>query len=97
LGRLPVDEAETATALMTRWPEILSIKLGRPVPEPDGVPQAAVEYVESALLERGWRLAHPAVRGVLRDRDGYTVDVRTLTVGELTDLLRPALAVRARP
>lgn len=41
--------------------------------------------VEDRLLTRGWRLEHPAVRGVLISADGHRLDARDLvrdTYGE---------------
>jgi hypothetical protein len=92
LGRLPVDDAETAVALITRRSEILAIKLGHPVSAEDALTMspAAVQFVESKLLEKGWRLDHPAVRGVLRDPGGRVVDVYTLTVDTIAALLGPS-------
>jgi hypothetical protein len=92
LGRLPVDDAETAVELLTHRSEILAINYGRPFDGGDSsfMWPVAVGFIESKLLERGWRLDHPAVRGVLRDPGGQLVDVRTLTVDEVAALLRPA-------
>ena len=92
LGRLPVSDVETATALLTRRLEIYTIKTGQPIGVDDSqlmVP-TTVGFLESKLLDRGWRLEHPAVRGVLRDPVGRVVDVRTLTVDAVAALLGPA-------
>jgi hypothetical protein len=54
--------------------------------------------VEKALLERGWRLEHPVLRGVLIGPDGQRLDVRSTVTPDpprwnldgLRALLRPA-------
>jgi hypothetical protein len=86
LGRPPEDDVETIVVLMTRPREYAAAVLDCPVEEldePRREPQVAAELpatvvVEDALLRRGWRLEHPAVRGVLVGPDGTRIDARDL-------------------
>jgi hypothetical protein len=67
--------------------------------DPVRTPSPGVSYlVEDQLLPRGFRLEHPAVRGVLLGPDGQRVDARHLVGGtylapDLTELC-DVLAVR---
>jgi hypothetical protein len=82
-GRPPVDDFETADVLMNRNDEILVLNGDAPFdhPEPPETwkpPDLLCSLVENALLPRGWRLEHPAVRGVLIGPDGEHMDIRTM-------------------
>ena len=63
------------------WPVLESVvrdaavRSGTPPPVRAGRPAA---LVEAALLPNGWRLEHPAVRGVLRGPQGQALDAKAL-------------------
>ncbi len=86
LGREPVDDVEVFQVFRTRPREVLAAALDVPVNELSDDPHdwemgaeppgALVWLVEENLLRRGWRLAHPAVRGVLVGPHGDRVDAR---------------------
>ncbi|GIJ79556.1 Gamma-glutamyl:cysteine ligase YbdK, ATP-grasp superfamily [Micromonospora phaseoli] len=89
LGRDAVDDLEVFEVIRTRPREVLAAAMGVPVSELSDDPRdyqtkeppgALVWLVEENLLRRGWRLAHPAVRGVLIDPDGERVDARAVLV-----------------
>ncbi|MEV0324923.1 M48 family metallopeptidase [Micromonospora echinospora] len=83
LGREPVDDVEVTEVVWNRPREVLAAALDVPVTElpedpadPTGVddpPEALLRLVEENLLRRGWRLEHPAVRGVLLGPTGERV------------------------
>ena len=89
LGRQPTDHVELAEVFLRRTDELLAIRVpeaGRR-PEPDGAdadepstPPGILFLVEDALFARGWRLEHPAIRGVLTGPRGERVDARTLAL-----------------
>ncbi|WP_433530808.1 M48 family metallopeptidase [Micromonospora sp. CA-263727] len=86
LGREPVDDVEVFQVVRTRPREVLAAALDVPVDElsdhphdwelGDEPPDVLIWLVEENLLRRGWRLAHPAVRGVLVGPRGDRVDAR---------------------
>jgi hypothetical protein len=87
LGRPPVDDVEAIEVVRTRTREVLAAAMEVPADdlsdepgdcESDGPPAATVWLVEENLLRRGWRLAHPAVRGVLIGPAGERVDARAV-------------------
>ncbi|MFU8853201.1 hypothetical protein ACNAW0_19750 [Micromonospora sp. SL1-18] len=88
LDRRAVDDVEVFEVVRTRLPEVTAAALGVPVEEledhphdclpADDLPTALIWLVEDHLLHRGWRLDHPAVRGVLVGSDGERVDVRAV-------------------
>lgn len=92
LGRPPVDGLETIRVVQTRTREVVAVALHVPLRElPPEIgedaadPQPAVVHlVEYALLRRGWRLEHPAVRGVLVGPAGETVDAARLIADAFT-------------
>jgi hypothetical protein len=100
LDREPVDDFEAAEVLVTRNNEFLNAMATRAGLErepSDAVADDPRDYspppilcglVEDVLLPRGWRLEHPAIRGVLIGPSGERIDVmRSVTmVGEGYDL-----------
>ncbi|MFI7025302.1 hypothetical protein ACIBMZ_21565 [Micromonospora sp. NPDC049900] len=87
LGRPPVDDVEAIDVIRTRPREVLAAAMHVPVGELSDDPgdcewdepaAASVWLVEENLLRRGWRLAHPSVRGVLIGPAGEQVDARAL-------------------
>lgn len=85
LGRPPADDLETIQVVQTRTREVVAVAFGVPVGElsedvgqDDGPQPAVIHLVEYALLRKGWRLAHPAVRGVLVGPHGESVDAARL-------------------
>lgn len=86
LGRPPVDDIETIQVVQTLDLERLTTVLGPPrngsptdVVQVDHRPHPVVVHlVEYALLRQGWRLEHPATRGVLVAPNGETVDAAKL-------------------
>jgi hypothetical protein len=89
LGRSPVDEAETVEVLLARLDEVFPELGSDDEPMADEVPPAVAYQVERALLHRGWRLAHPAVRFDLLGPDGDRLDAGTVVTGTRT---RPDLS-----
>jgi hypothetical protein len=111
LGREPVDDYEVAHVLVNRNDEFLaacSARLGvEPEPEPEGTatidpsdyqpPPILCALVEDVLLRKGWRLEHPAIRGVLIGPDGERVDaIQSVTMTDTGFDLEP-LRVVLRP
>ncbi|MEV2237721.1 M48 family metallopeptidase [Micromonospora sp. NPDC049891] len=85
LGREAADDLEVFEVVRTRPRDVLAAAMDVPVHElsadprdyeTDQPPEALVWLIETNLLRRGWRLAHPAVRGVLIGPDGTRVDAR---------------------
>ncbi|KXK61818.1 hypothetical protein AWW66_11580 [Micromonospora rosaria] len=93
LGREPVDDLEVYQVVRTRTREVLAAAFDIPLADladeqpydDDDPPGALVFLVEDALLRRGWRLEHPAVRGVLVDPAGDRVDARQVLVAAAGD------------
>jgi hypothetical protein len=87
LGRPPVDDLETLNVLVNRNDEVMAVVFPdapRPGDEPagddrpTGPPPVLASVVEQSLFARGWRLEHPAVRGVLVGPAGDRVDALSL-------------------
>lgn len=85
LGRDPRDHEELIEVLLLRNREVIQsdpvlARLGiEAVDDADATqPRVLVDIVEEALFARGWRLHHPAVRGVLVSPRGERVDARRL-------------------
>ncbi|QKW11367.1 hypothetical protein [Verrucosispora sp. NA02020] len=100
LGRPPVDDVEAIEVIRTRPREVLAAAMHVPVSELsddpgdcewDEPPAATIWLVEENLLRRGWRLAHPAVRGVLIGPAGERVDARAVIAGADQAYLRRLL------
>jgi hypothetical protein len=107
LGREPIDAYETAEVLITRNAEIVALDApDDTVSTPDGADSPAPDtseftpppilcgLVENALLQRGWRIEHPAIRGVLIGPHGERIDAaRSITRTETGFDLRPLRTV----
>jgi hypothetical protein len=107
LGREPVDDFEVAEVLITRNAEYRAagaVRRGEePEPEPEehaidpsdySPPPILCGLVEDALLHRGWRIDHPAIRGVLIGPEGQRVDaIRSVTETDEGFDLEPLRAV----
>jgi hypothetical protein len=100
IGREPVDPVELAEQFLRHRPELLRRALAKfgahgddasDAPDDRELPPILVDLLEDALLARGWRLKHPAVRGVLIGPQGERVDGRTLTPQTYVDTLRSLL------
>jgi hypothetical protein len=93
LGRDPRDHVELAEVVLLRNEELMRVILGDtnvdvPISEtgPDGAaedqaatqPPVFLDIIEDALQEQGWRIDHPAVRGVLIGPHGERFDARPL-------------------
>ncbi|MFB6395620.1 hypothetical protein [Polymorphospora lycopeni] len=77
LGREPVDDVEAIQVIHDRAPELTALVFDVPVEEmtgDDGPHPSQLWLLENHLLRRGWRLEHPAVRGVLVAPDGRRLD-----------------------
>jgi hypothetical protein len=80
LGRPPADDLETAQVMFDRYREymVANYPYGEP---PEALldtrrhpPKELASLVEHSLFARGWRLEHPAVRGVLVSPTGERLD-----------------------
>jgi hypothetical protein len=83
VGREPVDTFEAIEVLITRTTDVAAALRARAGMEPEPAQPEEAEYtpppilsalVEDDLLHRGWRLDHPAIRGVLTGPNGERVD-----------------------
>ena len=110
LGREPVDDLECAEVLVTRNADVFALRRARweidpatPEPEPPSTdytpPPELCALVETVLLGRGWRLEHPAIRGVLIGTGGERVDAaRSVTWTETAGFnLEPLRAILHDP
>jgi hypothetical protein len=100
LGRAPHDDAETIRVLAERPVEVsaaaLSVDpaelLAATTPEELADMRSRpgwmlVEAAECLLLQRQWRLEHPALRGVLIDPEGVRHSLRDATPDQIIQLL----------
>jgi hypothetical protein len=78
LSRAAVDDVEAGTVLLSNLDAQPDLAIAR-------VPWEFRHLVEDVLLQRGWRLEHPAVRGVLLGPDGQRVDAAALVGGALRE------------
>ena len=89
LNRPPVDHLEILDVLLNRRDEVTAamaildgddLEDDKPAADdgPPEVPPVVADIVEDALFARGWRLEHPAVRGVLVGPGGERVDALAL-------------------
>jgi len=100
LGRAPHDDAETIRVLAERPVDISAVALSVDPAEllatttPEELANMRrrpgwmlVEAAECLLLQRQWRLEHPALRGVLIDPEGVRHSLRDATPDQIIQLL----------